>query len=234
MFQNLTTSKQRASVAGTRRLPPYILPLFPELQRLPLRGRGGVQQCGRQLRALRFRGLGTAQLFHGLAQAPQTQQARRSAVERLAPAVVVVPQQLVENGTSFLQLRQVGFQPQLARLLDVAPPRTVRDEGIRVVKALVERAGVVRAVGAEPDSAVLQRAAGDAAALVALPAAGSRDSIRPAASCTARSSARRAKNGCIPAQIPSFFASCSAGQGVAGQPGDGAEQPASSMSSTRM
>ena len=80
-------------------------------------------------------------------------------------------QQLVQYRPLFRELGEAGFQPLLAEELNVSLTRPVRDEGIRVVKTLIERAGVFRAVRAELDASVRERAARDAAALVALPAA---------------------------------------------------------------
>ena len=115
-----------------------------------------------------------------------------------------------------------------------APPRTVRDEGIRVVKALVERAGVVRAVGAEPDSAVLQRAASDAAALIALPAAAAGTVSAQLHRAQRAVQPAERKTGAFPHKSPHFLPPAAPDRESRVSPAMAQSSPASSMSSTRM
>ena len=67
----------------------------------------------------------------------------------------------------FLQLGQVGIQPHFQSLRNVLPPASVRHKGIPAVKPVIPGAGILRALPAKRDPAVLNGAPSYGAALVA-------------------------------------------------------------------
>ena len=76
-------------------------------------------------------------------------------------------QKFFQNRSLFLQLSQVGFQPNLPGLGNILLPISVWDKGVPIVKALVAGTGVLRALPAEWDAAVLQGTLSYGTALIA-------------------------------------------------------------------
>ena len=80
-------------------------------------------------------------------------------------------QKVLQNRALFLQLGKVSRQPDLPGLGNVLLPVPVGHKGVPVVEAVVAGTGVLRALPAKRNAAVLQGAPGDGAALVARSAA---------------------------------------------------------------